>query len=112
MLLTWRWTVFSARCRAVAMAWLVSPAATSRSTSSSRPVRRALPAGGAGGGGVRVGGRLEVGGGAQPVEDRPGGVQFHGRGVLVAQLPAGQADQQPGPGALRRRLHLRTGPAR
>ena len=67
------------------------------------------PAGRAGGPGQPVE-AVQVGAGPEPGQHRPGGVQLHGGGVLVAQLPAGQADEQPGPGRLVGRLQLAPGP--
>src|ERR687896_495190 len=89
MLLTWRWTVLSARCSRVAMAWLVAPAATRRSTSSSRPVSPPV----AGPGPGRLVGHLQLAPGP------PGAAQggHGGAGVALGQAhrPHGVVGRRP-----------------
>ena len=106
MLLTCRSTVFSATNSWLAMAWLVAPVATSRSTCSSRSVSHAPSSG------LPVGECLqpgELGCGAELGEHGPGGLQLHGRGLLVPQRPAAEPDQHPHPRRLIGRLQLLPG---
>ena len=107
MLLTWRATVFSLMNSSAAIARLVLPAATRRSTSTSRAVSppAALAA-------AFRDERLhpgKVGRGAELLEHPARRVELHLRRVLVPELPAGEPDQHPGARGFVRRLELLPG---
>ena len=99
MLLTCRATVFSLMPSSSAIARLVLPVATRRSTSTSR----AVSARGSGAAGMRERAHPpRVRAGAELPEDLARRVELHRRGVLVAERAAGEPDEHPRPARPRR----------
>ena len=104
MLLTWRATVFSLRNRSAAIARLVLPDATRRSTCASRAV--SPPAAGPAAGADSASAAASVVHGAQLLKRPARRVQLHRRAVVVTEAPAGQTDQHPDAGGLVRRFEV------
>ena len=104
MLLTWRSTVRSLRTSSVAIALLVRPAATRRSTSSSRAVSPWTSRAAAGS--PRASISANAGAAPSPVKAVPRSGELHRRGVLVAEGAAAPGHQRARPGGLVRRVQL------